>query len=349
MSGANTMRFAVKTLVAVIVMTMVAIRPDADAALSPYSPAVAPQTDPIQFTIFNPYPNEQAGIFQSFEIAPMAVPSLMKPETPLAMIAPQPAVAPIDTPEQSANAPVVAQPAIAPEPLPVIGALEKVPPTGVPDAAPGEAFAAPRERAANAEPREVPSRRQAVRPPSRVDVLRIKFAGPTLTPFAHIRFCIKYASECRVHKMLFRGGAIKLTAERRQELIRINADVNRSIIATRVNETVAEEKWLISPKAGDCNDYAVTKRHKLIARGWPARVLLLAEVVTSWGEHHLVLVVRTSQGDLVADNLNANIRNWSKTPYEWVRVESPTNPTFWSKIEAPQPDVVAMAGRDRQL
>jgi len=28
-------------------------------------------------------------------------------------------------------------------------------------------------------------------------------------------------------------------------------------------------------------------------------------------EHHLVLVVRTHEGDLVADNLNSNIRNWN--------------------------------------
>jgi predicted transglutaminase-like cysteine proteinase len=54
------------------------------------------------------------------------------------------------------------------------------------------------------------------------------------------------------------------------------------------------------PSSGDCNDYAVTRRHDLIARGWPARSLLLAEVITSWGEHHLVVVVahqRCGSGD----------------------------------------------------
>jgi Bacterial transglutaminase-like cysteine proteinase BTLCP len=33
-----------------------------------------------------------------------------------------------------------------------------------------------------------------------------------------------------------------------------------------------------------------------------------------------VLVVRTEQGDPVADNLNANIRPWYQTRYRWVRV-----------------------------
>jgi predicted transglutaminase-like cysteine proteinase len=100
---------------------------------------------------------------------------------------------------------------------------------------------------------------------------------------------------------------------------------------------------LISPKAGDCHDYAVTKRHELMAQGWPARSLLLSEVETSWGEHHLVLVVRTSEGDLVADNLNGNIRNWSKTPYQWVRIQSPANPTFWSTVASKT--IWAKAGR----
>ena len=149
--------------------------------------------------------------------------------------------------------------------------------------------------------------------------------------------------------MIFRGGPIELTAARRQELVRINAEVNRSIISARMKEPVAEEQWVISPKVGYCNDYAVTKRHKLTALGWPARALLLAEVVTTWGEHHLVLVVRTSEGDLVLDNLNANIRNWTKTSYQWVRVELPVNPKFWSKIKAPQPSVVGVAGRNRPL
>ena len=344
------MRSVVKTCMAAGVIVMVSIRPGADAALSPYSPAVVPQADPLHLMIFNPYRDEMAGIFQPREIAPVDVPSWIQPVPPLAMIAPERAQLDV-APEPSVIAPQVAQPAIASEPLPPIGTFDKALPTMAPDMAPREAFVAPREPTFQAEPRDFPSRRRVktARTHSGADALRIKFEGPALTPFAHTRFCIKYKNECRVHKMLFRGGAIKLTAERRQELVRINAEVNRSIVSTNMNEPVAEEQWLISPKAGDCNDYAVTKRHKLIARGWPARVLLLAEVVTTWGEHHLVLVARTSQGDLVADNLNANIRNWTKTPYEWLRVESPANPMFWASIKPPQPDVVAMATHDHQL
>jgi predicted transglutaminase-like cysteine proteinase len=168
--------------------------------------------------------------------------------------------------------------------------------------------------------------------PSMAPIVRIQFSAPALAPMAHTFFCLKYPTDCRTHKTVFRGGPVVLTAQRLAELKRINGAVNRAITPEPNTQGLAAEKWLISPKSGECHDYAVTKRHELLARGWPARALLLSEVVTTSGEHHLVLVVRTSEGDLVADNLNGDIRRWSKTPYQWVRIQSPANPTFWSTI-----------------
>jgi predicted transglutaminase-like cysteine proteinase len=61
----------------------------------------------------------------------------------------------------------------------------------------------------------------------------------------------------------------------------------------------------------------------LMTRGWPARALLLSEVVTGGGEHHLVLVVRTRDADLVLDNMTGKIVPWFETPYRWVRIQMP--------------------------
>ena len=116
------------------------------------------------------------------------------------------------------------------------------------------------------------------------------------------------------------------------ELTAVNTQVNRAIRPERNLLGVAGEEWLIAPKAGDCNDYAVTKRHELLARGWPSRALLLAEVVVPSGEHHLVVVVRVKDGDFVIDNLNANIRPWNKTQYRWVRIQTPSDPTVWATV-----------------
>ena len=185
---------------------------------------------------------------------------------------------------------------------------------------------------------------KALRPAAPIE--QIKFESPTMAPFAHVRFCLTNPAECRERKLVFRGGPVKLTEAKRRELMRVNTEVNRAIIAYRPSdETVATEKWLISPEFGDCNDYAVTKRHKLLAKGWPARNLLLAEVVVPSGEHHLVVVVRTDKGDLVLDNLNATLRSPAKTRYQWVRVESPVNPKYWAKIAAPATEMAAVDRR----
>jgi predicted transglutaminase-like cysteine proteinase len=162
--------------------------------------------------------------------------------------------------------------------------------------------------------------------------LHIQMSSPALPPFAHSKFCVQYPSDCEVHRIAFRGGKAKMTPQRWLDLVAINNEVNKSIVFQRNEGGVATEEWLISPARGDCNDYAVTKRHELLVRGWPSRALLLAEVVTSWGEHHLVLLVRTEQGDFVADSLSHKVRPWAEAPYQWVRMQTPKNPRYWAAI-----------------
>lgn len=162
----------------------------------------------------------------------------------------------------------------------------------------------------------------------------IKFDQPTLAPMAFTIFCLKYKDECRPRpqRIVFRGGRLKLTPERLAQMQEVNQRVNTAIRPEANLEGLRAEKWLLHPASGDCNDYAVTKRHDLIAKGFPARSVLLSEVVTTWGEHHLVVVVRTFSGDLVLDNLSGHILPWSKKPYRWVRIQSPKNPNYWASL-----------------
>jgi predicted transglutaminase-like cysteine proteinase len=162
-------------------------------------------------------------------------------------------------------------------------------------------------------------------------IQHIKFETTTLAPMAYTQFCLRYEDECRT-KIMFRGGPVQLTAERWDDLKEVNKAVNKDIIPERNELGLAGETWLISPDRGDCNDYAVTKRHELLDRGWPARALLLSEVIVSSGEHHLVLVVRTKSGDLVLDNLTSQIKPWSRVPYRWVRIQKPNNSRLWATI-----------------
>ncbi len=165
-------------------------------------------------------------------------------------------------------------------------------------------------------------------------VERIQLTQPALPPFAHSLFCLRYPKECEIKRMAMRRGLVALNDERRIQLSSINMDVNHAIAPQRKSANVIDANWIVSPKRGDCNDYAITKRHELVVRGWPTSALLLAEVVTGWGEHHLILVVRTRDGDFVLDNLAPTIREWSKTPYHWVRMQSPQDPKLWWTVRA---------------
>ena len=161
----------------------------------------------------------------------------------------------------------------------------------------------------------------------------IQLDMPVAGPFAYTHFCLRYEDDCRVHNRQFRKPhPVALTSQRRTDLIQVNATVNRSIRPKHYANDTTFDTWRINPASGDCNDFAVTKRHMLLARGWPSRALLLSEVVTPWGEHHLVLVVRTQHQDVVLDNLNANVRPWSQARYSWVRVQSPYEPALWSTV-----------------
>jgi predicted transglutaminase-like cysteine proteinase len=102
----------------------------------------------------------------------------------------------------------------------------------------------------------------------------------------------------------------------------INRAINLAIVPVRNKLGLAGKEWNICPDLGDCSDFAVSKRHALFRRGWPARTLLLSEVAINSGEHQLVLLVRTRSGDLVLDNFKSQIKSWSQVPYRWARVQN---------------------------
>lgn len=160
---------------------------------------------------------------------------------------------------------------------------------------------------------------------------RIKFDNLTMPPMAYLQFCVQYKDDCH-RPNAFRRGPARFTLARWAELKEVNQKVNQQIVPERNDLGVGAERWLVSPERGDCNDYAVTKRHELLKRGWPARSLLLGEVEMRSGEHHLVLVARTTAGDLLLDNLSADIKPWSAAPYRWVRMQSPDHSKVWTTV-----------------
>ena len=177
-------------------------------------------------------------------------------------------------------------------------------------------------------------------------VEHIGFETATLAPMAYTQFCLRYPGECRTRK-IFRGGPIRLSADRRGELARVNAAVNASIVPEPNLQGLAGEVWLIGPDRGDCNDYAVTKRHELLKNGLPSSALRLSVIKTASGIGHLVLLVAITEQDVVLDNLTEEIRPWQTTDYRWLKIQSAANPRFWEKVESAAADPTASRSEDQ--
>jgi predicted transglutaminase-like cysteine proteinase len=163
-------------------------------------------------------------------------------------------------------------------------------------------------------------------------------ASPVLAPFQHVRFCLRYPDDCKSN--VTENEHIDLNDDTLKLLDHVNRDVNAAINPmTKGYGSNVQDGWTISPTMGDCNDYAVTKRHELLQSGLPAKALRLSVVQTASGIGHLVLVVVTTKGDLVLDNLTETIRSWQNTGYHWLKIQSAADARFWYEVKAPNATV----------
>lgn len=151
----------------------------------------------------------------------------------------------------------------------------------------------------------------------------------TLAPLSAVKFCLSRPDQCRAAP----EEILNFDTELFETLREVNLSINRQI-RPAAKVYAAANNWSIDPVDGDCNDYAVSKRHALLRAGLPASALLLAAVQTSAGEGHLVLLVRTDRGDYVLDNLSSQVRPAHATGYAWTKVQSASNPLYWHEAQA---------------
>lgn len=109
-----------------------------------------------------------------------------------------------------------------------------------------------------------------------------------------------------------------LDAAALHELERINSAVNSAIVPQL--EPEGRDRWEIEPAAGDCEDYALTKKHRLLATGWPRERLRFATVTTESDEYHAVLFVDGPSGPLVLDNRFEEALPWERLEAEGYRL-----------------------------
>lgn len=165
--------------------------------------------------------------------------------------------------------------------------------------------------------------------------------GNAFAPPAFASFCSHEPRLCSTS-----GGkkVIALQPRLNAELQQVNRSVNSRI--KERSDLVAvgkDDDWRVPTAYGDCEDFAILKKKELLARGWPASALLLT-VARYRGQGHTVLTVRTSEGDLILDNMTSSVRDWSSTPYSYFARQAQGNGHRWERIGNARPIVSTASG-----
>ena len=160
--------------------------------------------------------------------------------------------------------------------------------------------------------------------------------GPADPPYAFWRFCDEFPDDCARKRTI----DARFTAEHDQmvQLTTVNLSVNHTVEPVTDLELYGVSDYWTLPREGkgDCEDYALLKRHLLIAAGWPASALLMTVVLDERNDGHAVLTARTTGGDFILDNKTDTISLWHKTPYRFVMRQSYIDPKAWVALDPAQ-------------
>lgn len=154
----------------------------------------------------------------------------------------------------------------------------------------------------------------------------------TVPPLAFVKFCTRDAVNCAVQagRLPERNGRVIASPAVLSGLITVNAHVNKDL---RVKaDGPGKDVWAIGDRAGDCEDFVLAKRARLLAQGWPSAGLAIAVVRTLQGKGHAVLVARTDAGDFVLDNLQSDIRLRERTDYRFVSMQDGSSRFGWLSL-----------------
>lgn len=131
-----------------------------------------------------------------------------------------------------------------------------------------------------------------------------------------------------------------LTPERWQELRQVNRSINRAIRPMTDRAAFGVEEYWQRPLVasdrgarGDCEDFALEKRARLLALGWSPEMLAMAVAVAPRIGLHATLVVQTDRGDFVLDNLHDEPRALGELDYVWISRQVGASLTNWATAD----------------
>lgn len=170
--------------------------------------------------------------------------------------------------------------------------------------------------------------------------------GFSTQPVGHYEFCQRAPNECQkqtAHR------PVELTRALWAKIVEVNNLVN-TMVTPRTDMQIwgVEERWSYPVNGyGDCEDYVLEKRKRLIKAGVPASNLLISVVRQPNGDGHAVLTVSTSMGDFVLDNLEPRVLSWQETDYRFLKRQSAKHAGMWVEIEDGRNVLVGAVGGTR--
>ncbi len=167
----------------------------------------------------------------------------------------------------------------------------------------------------------------------------------TRPPIGWVQFCEERPWECKTEATEARD--VRLTNVAFKELDRVNRYVNDHVKPmTDLEHYGVVEKWAYPEDGyGDCEDYVLLKRRMLMQLGWPRQALLITVVRDKKGDGHAVLTVRSSKGEFILDNQEAEILPWSDTGYRYVKRQSQSDPNVWVSLGDNRPTTYVASPR----
>lgn len=161
-------------------------------------------------------------------------------------------------------------------------------------------------------------------------------SNETSPPVGWTQLCRDFANDPRkpCTKQILPAVDVKLDQTAWREMVRINAAVNREIEPmTDIEHWGVIDRWDFADDGkGDCEDYVLVKRERLMKVGFPRQALLVTVVRDLEGEGHAVLTVKTDKGDYILDNMNSVIKPWTATGYKFVKRQSQESPNVWVSL-----------------
>lgn len=153
----------------------------------------------------------------------------------------------------------------------------------------------------------------------------------TVSPVGFDDFCRRHPGECAEKTRA--PQPMRLTPHRRDDLRAVQKEVNQEIFyKSDAIHYGKVEFWEFPKWWGDCEDFALEKKRRLLALGWPRSALLLATVRIENKTPHLVLVAVTDQGEFVLDSRHQTVKEWRTLDYTWLRRQSRSNESIWVSL-----------------